>query len=239
MNKENAKDFIKFLIKREEARLCKEKGIPFTKDNIISKYRFTNVNKWDDKTSKLFIERAMQSENPWAEAFVTIHFPYEVYKNMPIDTKELISFLRNNVTKRTPAYLLSGEPFEQVMCRMADFIEEGDFSVSTVKELKGVGDFILNQYVSNVRKLDGLYQDFFLPGPGTKKGFKLIFERDYKTKEDILLVKGLLIRNLPPAISKYYTEDINNVGNALCEYSKYYALSRGKGRSRRYESKRV
>lgn len=240
MNEENIKEFLTFLKRREKARKDKEIGVRYTTDPIIEKYRFTNVNKWDDRMSKLFLKRASVSKIPRAEALLTIHFPYETYLSMPLEKEDLIHFLRTTESKRTPAYLLSGESFKNTMLRLADVIEKEDFKVETIKELKGIGDFILNQYISNIRKLEGLYQDFFLAGPGTKKGFKLLFERSYKDKEDILLVRSLLIRNLPKSISIYFKEDINNVGNALCEYSKYYAIKHlGKGRTRIYEPRSV
>ena len=232
MNTENTEDYLKFLQLREQARIYKENGQKYDLDPIIAKTRFTNVNKWDDKTSKLFLERAKKSSMPRAEALLAIYFRYDIYRDMPIEIEEILDFLKAGKGRRTPAYMVSPILFKETMNTLADIIENGDMSIDYIKNIKGIGDFILNQYVSNVRKLEGLYKDFFIAGKGTKKGFELIMGRKYKSYDDILLVKSILIKNLPKEMTDYF-DDINNVGNTLCEYSKYNRLTKNPNSTKR------
>lgn len=225
INKTNVKECLTFVKRREKARILKEKDEPYTLDEAIVKYRFTNINKWDDKTSKLFLERAQLSDEPRRECLLAIFFKYNNYKSMPIDKEGIIKYLVEGKAQRTSAYLLGGIKWQDQCDLLAEVISAGDYSFDTIKDMRGIGSFLFNQYISNVRKLEGMYLDFYLPGPGTKRGFELIFGRPYSSDNDILLMKQLLIKNLPKHYHVYF-DDINNVGNVLCEYSKYHKINK-------------
>lgn len=65
-----AKAFYAFMVEREEIRLRKEAGLPrpWTKDEILDTYKFTNVRRENDRTSKefaAFYKQHVTSDTRW------------------------------------------------------------------------------------------------------------------------------------------------------------------------------
>lgn len=58
--------FIKFVKERESIRLKKEAGepAPWTKDNILQKYRFCNIRRADDRVSRWLIRHVLSNNVP-------------------------------------------------------------------------------------------------------------------------------------------------------------------------------
>lgn len=80
---ERIKDFYDFMNERERIRLRREQGVPFpwTKDPILSRYRFTNVRRDLDKTTAFLNEKfysnfEMKKSSPWLSVFNAGIFRY-------------------------------------------------------------------------------------------------------------------------------------------------------------------
>lgn len=62
-------DFVGFIVKREAARLAKEKGLSVELDPVIAQYRFCNVRRNDDRVTKWIHKNLMEplseDENLW------------------------------------------------------------------------------------------------------------------------------------------------------------------------------
>lgn len=84
VNDERAAAFFKYLATREQARLRKEAGLPFpwVDDDIISTYKFTNVFRAHDRTTRWLIDNRYKPEavGDYASDNATILFMCAVHR---------------------------------------------------------------------------------------------------------------------------------------------------------------
>ena len=119
--------FLSFLIEREEIRLRKEAGLPrpWTKDKILNTYKFTNVRRENDRTSRAFAEfyKANITEDTprnsillncgIARYFGTSEFLLSLGWQDTFDEDRIINHARERIAKRervfTGAYVITNQ----------------------------------------------------------------------------------------------------------------------------------
>lgn len=102
----------------------------------------------------------------------------------------------------------------------------------------GVGPFVANQVVADLRDTRYLagasdWETFLLAGPGALRGLDRVFGRKTGSTKQLeaqaaaLQIRAELLALAPEFAGKM--RDLNNVGNALCEFDKYVRVLLGEG----------
>lgn len=227
----NLDKLVHYINARELARLNKEnKNIDVSLDPIVRDYFFTNVNKWDDRQSKIFLKRIEQGD-PYMESLIFPIVHKDQYESLPLDRKEMIKMLERGEVRKQNAYFLGANKWVDQQKIVANFLQHHKtFTPFLVGHIPGYGDFLTNQVMSNLRKVSGfvLYHKQFLAGNGTKLGYKFLTGEKYKDKRDIITLRDELLKrdDISDYVKDCITKDLNNVGNILCEFSKYCKIER-------------
>lgn len=111
-----------------------------------------------------------------------------------------------------------------------------------IGKTKSVGDFMVNQIVTDMKYTPDLERapdrgTFFLAGPGTQRGLNRMLGRPLNAKwaqreaQAALLELRAAITEAQPSSARVL-EDLNNLGNVLCETDKYFRVMLGEGTPR-------
>lgn len=105
----------------------------------------------------------------------------------------------------------------------------------------GMGGFMRNQIITDMKYAPSLLMGagdrgaYIQPGPGTKKGLNILNGRDMASQKgnyflELDVLRAVLKSDTRLRGIKSYWDDLNNVSNCCCEFSKYSKLLMGLGR---------
>ena len=246
---ENRKIFMYFIRERYQVLLNKETGVyPYTEDAIIRSNRFTNVIKSDDRHTKYLYTLFEECIDDEIKLATIIYFGVrtnlqgmEILRSMDYDgTQFVYHMMEEYKTYRLPAYIIASrwEGFTEWQLSNLELMHAGE-----IDKLVYHAGFMKNQIVVLMRALEHRYgvklgtdetrQYYgFSKGCGTAIGLELLGLP--VTKDSVYSLYKLVQRKIP-----YIPwEDVNDVSNCLCEFSKYMKLGEEgrKVRTRKYKA---
>jgi hypothetical protein len=222
--------FVYFINERQRIYLKKIRGEkqPYTSDEILSKYRFTNVFREQDPGTIIFIESIKDLPD---ETKLRASMIYRVYCRPEFRTLfEGFNEQRIIETIKSSPNPLSGCYFSSVLKGLSkydilDYLLNVPLTINKcakeqfkiLRKIKGFGDFRANQVILDMMYFYVRKDDFIMLGNGSKKGLELV---GMKTLKEVL----------EKAQEKWEHEkplDLAAIEHSLCEFTKYV---RGSGR---------
>lgn len=250
MNKEMYGEFLAFIKERENIRIKKENGeTHLTDDPILAKYSFTNVRRMDDKGTKFIhahINTLIKNGATHADLRKFIYFAVRtsmtginILADLDYDFEKYIQHCNDNhKIYRQGAYFVS--------FRWDGFVEKSMANLKALEEDR-INDvtwckmFMRNQmttYYREIYQVHGIkiskHIDFygFNPEIGTGKGLKFL---ELPLKNESVYE---LFDNVSKDLPEVKLNDINDISNCLCEFSKYKGYQvNPKRRMRSYHGK--
>lgn len=255
MNSEMLEKLNWFITERENIRILKESGVPkpWTKDEVLQKYRFCNVNRNDDTVSAWIYENWIHpfEEHPnvpkaillarlvnWPDTLKAIGFP------LVWDERVYARAIGNRIARGektwTGAYMITAEhdgtPKHFSVCRTVSAL---DFPLkhtclevwNQLQTLPRIGGFMAAQVVADLKRTQYLgrsrdYWSFCAPGPGSMEGLNKVLGKPPGTiwnQKDFQKEVNYLQEHVRVIL------DAQNVQNCLCEFHKW---TRGYSRSK-------
>lgn len=228
---------------------------PWTTDEVLQKYFFTNIFRELDRTSVVMRDvLSGKMDRPNFLALVVIH---RMVSNADFNKEigfagsyEVVVATYNNRrgrgdSVRTGAFT-SCQSDAALFASWKYFFENGDAILSKIisgdqtvqgafKALngaKGLGKFLAWQVALDLQMYGAVRPspDFVVLGPGAELGLKLAGHTDFWA-----LLKEINY-SLPSEVPSLEAKDLEH---ALCEYGKYVKLCSGGGKKRLYKSKEV
>ena len=243
---------------REEARRNKEAGAPrpWTDDPIINSYHFCNVRREDDRVTKELRELAQKH-------YVTAQLPTFYTMARMFNHAPSVEFIIQNGWEAAHDYFLGEIAAGRKVYHTAYVVSTAGSPVTKSRYIQGVvqqagathvpattlraahgalcgvnglGSFLAGQVVADLKN-DRYLADaedwwtWSCIGPGSKKGLDLLFgggttARNYS--ERMCILNSALSADI--SAMRLHMQDLQN---ALCEYSKYHNYMYGSGGRRR------
>ena len=174
-------EFIYFIKEREKAKISLQNKELYLTNLIIYGYHFPNINKWDDPSSKIFLERVNKSELPRLECLLASIVAPDEYRELPFNRLDLLRVVRRGKLKPIKNLKISKYcSFSNVLKAIAELIIIDNFSLNKVSKIKGLGKQVLNEYVNNIRKIEGIYQNTIFATLEIRSGFRLVSGKTYQ-----------------------------------------------------------
>lgn len=246
MNKENYNLFKYWIEEREAIRVKKESGVqqPWTKDEILQKYRFTNVNRLNDRQNKeahkhiKYLIDADRIKDVHTVVYFATRCSIEGLNKLAEYDYNAEQFLQHSVDTgnkyRLGAYIVNYthmvKDYVNLNLLNIERLVNGEY-----EDLQNYGAFMLNQvavYYQEIKQLYGLdltkhgfinYYSFSKVA-GTGKG--LGYLELPLAVESVISLKEQIEKDLP----HIKLNNLNDISNCLCEFSKYYEFYIGKKR---------
>ena len=214
LTKSNVQDLATFIIERENIRISKvlKSPKPWTLDPHLQKWRFCNVRRMDDRTSKWIHQRLVPEildENDmfvyilaarminWAPALsMVLELPWDMWHS------RLCKYRDRGNKVFTSAYIVSTNGQKMDKLAYVNKVWEkaaAEYPVfepidcaeayEMLMELHGIGSFMAGQIVADLKHIEtsSIYQahdkmSWCCPGPGSVRGLNRLLELDIKTK---------------------------------------------------------
>ena len=248
-----------FVRERESIRREKEMGFtqPWTKDPILHQYKFCNVKREDDRTTRE-IHQVVKDNCPHYRDLPRIYtlaricnvaHTVDIILEHPRIWPELIADeLERGEIMFSNAYTTT--PCGRKMTKIEFMVEISEAhkamtipdstcggAFRALKSIKGLGDFMAGQIVADLKHTEYLrytpdHRIFVVPGPGSIAGLDILWGTlDTNTtnfEERIWALWWALPRDIRAMV-----EDMQNLQNVCCEFAKYWRYKHGLSRRKR------
>lgn len=251
-----------FIAERENIRHRKERGDPrpWTKDDILDTYRFCNVNREDDRTTReihriIAAKGALDADLPWMYTAARLcNYPTtlslildhpDTWHDRIRDKLYCGHTMFSNAYSITPAgakmdrvnfMLETIEAVRAMRPPLSPYMCED--AAASLKKVRGLGDFMVGQIIADLKHSPFLCnakdrKRFVLPGPGSIQGLDVIFESLTTTTTNFHHRLGILWNDLP-SFAQDAVGDYQNLQNVCCEFAKYWRYTHGLPARKRY-----
>ncbi|RJQ17333.1 hypothetical protein C4573_04750 [Candidatus Woesearchaeota archaeon] len=287
------RDFFEFIYRRQVVwyrRFFLKEKPPWTKDDVLQKYKFCNVYRELDKGTAYIIDTLRHIRNRKKillnvvfYRFFNKHLLYEALNIKPFsvfDTaleealrKKMIALQKQGKTLFNDAYLIAGKQGEpkylsvlqsvffvgahgdRIICEL-DHARIPYESLQAIKKIPLVGNFLAYEIWTDLTYFAFFKQkwtddDFVNIGPGAVWGLEIIFQEKLSRKKQMEKIAYLhkKQKEVLPALSHQYAWahisfkealsnrpflSLRNIEHALCEFRKYWNLSHGRGKKRKF-----
>src|SRR3989344_1808961 len=217
---------------------------PWTKDEILQKYRFTNVRREHDKETKWLIKNICLNQKLTYENKILNTILFRLFnKSSTVEEIGLINFDREFSFKKMNKIIKL--VYYHKKLKIADRIKSSENQKQVFDNLlsmPGIGKFLAYQIFVDLTYMEEFLfseNEFTIAGPGCIKGLKLIFDDfDKMNYEEALFWlrdnQNLFnFNNLFQDLEEYDKKiNVMSLENCMCEISKYIRACNGKGRLR-------
>lgn len=243
---------------------------PWCSDPIINEFKFCNVNREHDRVTRWIAKhvrphlRKTHISTAVAQLYICRIFnePATIEKIFPVNPDKALKTLQamrnsgqkvlrgaylcvphgtSNAGRSTEEYFLDNMKKLLTHSRDLDRCFTLEQVAEVMRQVDGIGDFITNQVITDLRYTPGAYkwdcrdwpdwETFVLAGPGTRRGLNRYLgaggvgtRRFPKIAGDcqplLLKIRDNLRLVLPDDIAEHF-RDPNNLSNCFCEFDKY------------------
>jgi len=247
--------FIWFIKERESIRRKKEFGSspPWTDDHILQRFKFCNIWRQDDKTTKAIQERLsiFDKEDGLGSVILNIFLLRLINRADVIKNIQLVTYEKSVEWDSEPfsysdafvilPHLSKGtkkiDEIKRLLIKIEDRIAEGENDVEKILTLPRIKGLILYEMMCDWWQFIGLEEDYCNIGNGAMPTLKALYPEIKKPNvEHIAEITDILNATEEIRHEKYGYLTWRCIEGAMCEFRKYNNLINNPKARKRYYS---